>query len=71
MLVNSLESMSKIVDSSKALQWDGWDVIHLIKDSEAQYQKSGFFDKDSNQWYEKKVYPCGKDGWEIPDGIAG
>lgn len=71
MLVNNLDNMGKIVDSSESLQWDGWDVIHLVKSDNAEYDKNGFFDKESNQWYEKKVYACGENGWEIPDGLVG
>lgn len=71
MLVNNLESMNKIVDSSEELQWDGWDVVHLIKNKNAQYEINGVFDKGSSQWYEKRIYSCNENGWEIPDWIAG
>lgn len=69
MLVNDMEQMDKIVESSEYLSWDGWDVVYLRKDDYAEFHLDGYFDKDSAQWYRKSIYSCGENGWEIPDSV--
>lgn len=68
MLVTSLETMEKIVNTRNDLSWDGWNVVKHSKDNNAMFHKDGVFRNGS--WMKKRVFPITEDGWNIPNNIG-
>lgn len=68
MLVNNLNQMEKIVDSSSQLEWDGWDVVTYTASNSAMLAKDGVY--RDGKWYKKKVFPLTENGWNLPDSIG-
>jgi hypothetical protein len=68
MLITSLEKMESIVSKSKSLSWDGWNVVELIKTSNALYKANGV--KINGVWYTKNIFTVEHDGWRIPSKYA-
>lgn len=70
MLINDIDKMDSIIQSSKHLSWSGWDVVYLKQDDYAEFHVDGYFDKPSGQWYRKSIYSCNENGWSIPDSVV-
>lgn len=68
MLVNDLNKMENIVNSSHELEWDGWDVVKYTPSNNAMFAKDGVY--KNGQWYKKKVFPLTENGWSLPDRIG-
>lgn len=69
MLISDIDKMDSIISNSSNLIWDGWDVVHIVRDSNAEYHSDGYYDRYSNTWNKRSVYSCGANGWEIPDAV--
>lgn len=68
MLVNSLETMEKIVQSRNDLSWNGWDVVRHTSSNNAMYSKDAEF--LNGKWMKKKVFPVTEQGWHIPNNLG-
>jgi hypothetical protein len=64
MLINSLETMEKIVKNNQSLSWDGWDVINSYPKPSGWMDKAGAY--IDGQWHIQKRYLLTESGWEIP-----
>jgi hypothetical protein len=69
MIVSDADQMDAIVQKNEKLSWDGWNVVHLVKDDYAEFLSVGIFDKKSSQWYRKTIYQCTEMGWNIPESV--
>lgn len=69
MIVSNQNDAEEIVSKNSSLSWDGWDIIHLVKDDYAEYLHVGFFDKSTMQWYRKTIYQCIDQGWDLPESV--
>jgi len=67
MLVNNLEKMEQIVNSTD-LEWDGWNVVKYTPSHSAMFSTDGAY--KGGQWYKKKVFPLTEDGWHVPNSIG-
>lgn len=69
MLINSLETMEKIVENNKTLSWDGWNVI------ESKPSPTGWMDTAgayvNGVWTTRKIFALSDGGWEIPTKFVG
>ena len=65
MIINSLEKMEKIVANNKNLSWIGWDVADRKRSDVARTSVNGV--RVNNIWYLQRIYPVGKNGWDIPN----
>jgi len=63
-MMNNLEKMENIVNLSKKLSWDGWDVVHLSEDASGYMDKNGLF--VNGKWHIKQVFKLERTGWNIP-----
>ncbi len=61
--------MERIVSSHPELSWEGWDVVRHKKNTLSQFESNGAFYKGT--WHKKFIFPLTKDGWSLPDSIAG
>lgn len=68
MKINSLEQAETLVENSKALSWDGWNIIHLEKSPTAWMKPQGVF--NNGEWFLKKQFNLSEIGWEIPDKLV-
>lgn len=68
MLVNNLEKMESIVNSSSDLEWDGWDVVKYTPSHSAMFSADGVYHNGS--WHKKKTFPITEKGWEVPNSIG-
>jgi hypothetical protein len=69
MIVSNLEEAQEIVENTKTLGWEGWDIVQLIEDDYAEYLPNGVYNKDTNKWYRRISYELTPDGWIIPDKV--
>jgi hypothetical protein len=65
MIITSLEKMEEIVSSNKALNWDGWTVVHSHPSDKARTSKFGAL--VNGKWNLQKHFVPSNTGWEIPD----
>jgi hypothetical protein len=65
MKISSLEKMETIVSKNRALSWEGWNVVELIKLPTAWSKRNGAFVNGS--WFIKTTFPVSEDGWSIPN----
>ena len=68
MLVNNLDKMESIVNSSSDLEWEGWNVVKYIPNHNAMFSNDGAFRNGS--WYKKKTFPITEQGWNLPNSIG-
>lgn len=68
MNVKSLKKMEQIVAKNHQLSWDGWTVLHSIKNPAGWSSPSGVFVK--GKWYIQNRYEPTINGWEIPDKLV-
>lgn len=68
MFITDLNEMEKIVNISRDLEWDGWNVVKYTSSSNAMFSKDGVC-KDG-KWYKKQVFSITEQGWNIPDSIG-
>jgi len=63
--ITSLEAMEKIVNQTKGLSWDGWDVLHRSQNPTAWKFADGVLVK--GKWFTQKRYTPTIEGWDIPN----
>ncbi len=63
MLINSLETVEKIVDNNDSLSWDGWTVIEVKQSPTAWMSPEGAY--QNGKWVLRKRYEW-DNGWNIP-----
>jgi len=68
MNIKSLKKMESIVAKNHQLFWDGWTVVHSVKNPTAWSSPNGAYVK--GKWYIQKRYEPTIDGWEIPDKLV-
>lgn len=68
MNIRSLKKMEAIVAKNHQLIWDGWTVVHSVKNPTAWSSTNGAYVK--GKWYIQKRYEPTVDGWEIPDKLV-
>ena len=68
MLVTTLEDMERIVANRGDLSWEGWDVVKIIRSTNAIYSKEGAF--VNGTWVKRKVFPLTEYGWHLPNSIG-
>ena len=66
--IKSLETMEDIVSNSKALSWEGWNVVELIRSPAAVYKPNAA--RVKGVWYIKNIFIIDQDGWRIPSKYA-
>jgi len=69
MLICDLKELEKIVENNPNLHWDGWNVVHIKQQDDAQYSAQGVFNRDTGKWYTKQVYCLDGIGWDIPNEV--
>ena len=65
MTITSLEKMEKIVEKSKYLYWDGWDVISSYPSKKASTSKYGAY--RNGEWQMQRRFRPSESGWDIPE----
>jgi hypothetical protein len=65
MEITTLEQMESIVNKSKVLSWDGWDVVEMYPSERGSSSKFGAY--KNGKWHLKKVFTPTSTGWNIPD----
>ena len=68
MFITDLNEMEKIVNISRDLEWNGWDVVKYTPANNAMFSKDGVY--KNNRWYKKQVFAVTEQGWNIPDSIG-
>lgn len=68
MLINNLDKMEVIVNSSSDLEWDGWNVVKYTPSHNAMLSPDGSY--KNGQWFKKKVFPITEQGWNIPENLG-
>ena len=65
MIVNNIEKMEKIINSSPHIKWDGWTVVISI-DEDGYSDPNGVFAEGT--WKKEKRFEMKENGvWDIPD----
>lgn len=65
MIINRLEKMEKIVSRNSNLSWIGWDIVDRKRSESGRTSVSGV--RVDGVWYLQRIYPVGKNGWDIPN----
>lgn len=65
MIVTNLDKMEKIVSKYDNLSWIGWDVVDRKRSESGRTSTSGV--RVDGVWYLQRIYPVGKNGWDIPN----
>jgi len=68
MLINSLDTMEKIVENNDSLSWDGWTVVELIKSPLAWMKPNAKYIK--GEWFIANRFNILSDGWNIPTKLV-
>lgn len=68
MFISDLDQMEKIVNTSRNLEWDGWNVIKYTPASNAMFSKDGVY--KNNKWYKRQIFPITEQGWNMPDSVG-
>lgn len=68
MKIKSLSKMEAIVARNHQLSWDGWTVLHSVKNPTAWSSPNGAYIK--GKWHMQNRYEPTYDGWEIPDKLV-
>lgn len=69
MLICDIKELERIVEAHPDLHWDGWNVIRVTQQDDAQYSNKGIFNRGTGKWYVKEVYPLDGIGWDIPSEV--
>lgn len=69
MKVTDLNQAEELVKINPHLSWDGWNIVLLKEDEYAEFLSSGYFDRNTEKWYRRQVFPCKDNGWNIPDSV--
>lgn len=69
MLINSLETMEKIVENNDSLSWDGWTVVHATPSPTAWGKPEAAF--INGVWNLVKRYELTEKGWNISNKLVG
>ena len=64
MLITSYEYADKIVNENNGLSWEGWNIIEVTPNQNAEFNKEGKI-IDGN-WAFVKTYQITEKGWEVP-----
>jgi hypothetical protein len=67
-IISDYETMDSIVESDKALSWNGWDVVFDKKTPNGYSHFNGVF--KNGEWYIRKTFPITESGWNIPDRMV-
>jgi hypothetical protein len=67
MKISDLDKMESIVKSNPSLKWEGWDVVFLEEDGDANLKKNAAF--VDSKWHKKVVFKNSDGAWDIPDSI--
>jgi hypothetical protein len=70
MKIQTLDEAENIVSKSKNLSWDGWNIVHKVRDDSAEYDASGSYDRSLGKWFRRVSYPyINGTGWDIPNSL--
>jgi hypothetical protein len=67
MKISDLHKMESIVEGNPSLKWDGWNVVFLEEDSNANIKKNAAF--VDSKWHKRIVFENNGGAWDIPDSI--
>lgn len=67
MKISDLQKMESIVNSNPSLKWDGWNVVFLEEDRDANLKKNAAF--VDSKWHKRIVFENNGGVWDIPDSI--
>jgi len=67
MKISDLDKMESIVKSNPSLKWEGWDVVFLEEDGDANLKKNAAF--VDYKWHKRIVFENTGGAWDIPDSI--
>jgi hypothetical protein len=67
MKISDLDKMESIVKSNPSLKWEGWDVVFLEEDGDANLKKNAAF--VDSKWHKRIVFKNTGGAWDIPDSI--
>lgn len=67
MKISDLHKMESIVEGNPSLKWEGWDVVFLEEDGDANLKKNAAF--VDSKWHKRIVFKNTGGAWDIPDSI--
>lgn len=67
MKIFDLHKMESIVEGNPSLKWDGWNVVFLEEDKDANLKKNAAF--VDSKWHKRIVFENNGGAWDIPDSI--
>jgi hypothetical protein len=67
MKISDLHKMESIVEGNPSLKWDGWNVVFLEEDRDANLKKNAAF--VDSKWHKRIVFENNGGAWDIPDSI--
>ena len=67
MKISDLNKMESIVNGNPSLKWDGWNVVFLEEDRDANLKKNAAF--VDSKWHKRIVFENNGGAWDIPDSI--
>lgn len=68
MLITSYDYAHSMVEKSKSLSWNGWDIVELKENPAAEYKPNGVL--INGTWHYSNVFPLTESGWEVPNKYA-
>lgn len=69
MLINSLNTMEKIVENNDSLSWDGWTVVEATPSPTAWTKANAAF--INGVWHLVNRYEPNEQGWNISNKLVG
>ena len=60
--------MESIVNGNPSLKWEGWNVVFLEEDKDANLKKNAAF--IDSKWHKRIVFENNGGVWDIPDLFA-
>jgi hypothetical protein len=67
MKISDLHKMESIVNGNPSLKWEGWSVVFLEEDKDANLKKNAAF--VDSKWHKRIVFENNGGAWDIPDSI--
>ena len=67
MKISDLHKMESIVEGNPSLKWDGWNVVFLEEDKDANLKKNAAF--VDSKWHKRIVFENNGGAWDIPVSI--
>ena len=67
MKISDLSKMESIVNGNPSLKWEGWNVVFLEEDKDANLKKNAAF--IDSKWHKRIVFENNGGVWDIPDSI--